>query len=82
MCRVWEFLEASPSDEELHRALEAEMTQNPDAEWQQQKAKDIAQALHKGKQGTWRELFTARDRQAFRQYADETLLAWGYEATP
>jgi hypothetical protein len=82
MRRVWEFLEASPAGEELHRALEAEMTQNPDAEWQQQKAKDIAQALHKGKQGTWRELFTARDRQVFRQYADETLLAWGYEATP
>jgi hypothetical protein len=82
MRRVWEFLGASPADEELHQALLAEMTRNPDADWQQQKAKDIAQSLQKGKRGSWRELFTARDRQIFRQVANETLLAWGYEATP
>lgn len=82
MRRVWDFLGASPADEALHQALSAEMMRNPDADWQQQKAKDIAQALQKGKRGSWRELFTARDRQVFRQVADETLLAWGYEATP
>jgi hypothetical protein len=82
MRRVWDFLDAAPADEELHQALLSEMTQNPDADWQQQKAKDIAQSLQKGKRGSWRELFTARDRQIFRQVADETLLAWGYEATP
>jgi hypothetical protein len=79
---VWDFLGAALADENLHQALLAEMTQNPDADWQQQKAKDIAQSLQKGKRGSWRELFTARDRQVFRQVADETLLAWGYEATP
>jgi LPS sulfotransferase NodH len=82
MCRVWDFLGASPAGEDLHQALVAEMALNPDAEWQQQKAQDIAQALQKGKQGTWLELFTARDRQIFRQVADKTLIAWGYQATP
>lgn len=82
MRRVWGFLGAGPAGEELHQALSAEMSRNPDADWQQQKAKDIAQALQKGKRGSWRELFTERDRQVFRQIADETLLAWGYEATP
>ena len=82
MRRAWDFLGASPADEALHQILSVEMSRNPDADWQQQKAKDIAQALQKGKRGSWRELFTARDRQIFRQTADETLLAWGYEATP
>ncbi|OGO38360.1 MAG: hypothetical protein A2W35_03870 [Chloroflexi bacterium RBG_16_57_11] len=82
MRRVWDFLDASPPDEELRQALVAEMAHNPDAEWQQQKAQDIAQALQKGRQGTWLELFTARDRQVFRRIADQTLLAWGYQATP
>jgi len=82
MSRVWDFLSASPGGEELRQALMAEMAQNPDAEWQQQKAKDIAQALQKGKQGTWRELLIARDRRIFRQIAEGTLLAWGYQATP
>jgi Sulfotransferase family len=82
MRRVWAFLHASPADEELHQALIAEMGQNPDADWQQLKAQDIAQSLQKGKQGTWLELFTARDRHIFRQIADPTLLAWGYQATP
>jgi hypothetical protein len=82
MCRLWEFLGASPVDEELHQALIAEMARNPDAEWQQQKAQDIAQALQKGVHGTWLELFSARDCHIFRQIADPTLLAWGYQATP
>jgi hypothetical protein len=82
MRRVWDFLDTSPVDEDLHQALVAEMSRNPDAVWQQQKAHDIAQALQKGKQGTWLELLTARDRQIFRQIADQTLLAWGYRATP
>ena len=73
---------ACPPTEELHQALLAELARNPDAEWQQQKAQDIAQALQKGMRGTWLELFTDRDRQVFRQIADPTLLAWGYQATP
>jgi hypothetical protein len=81
MGRVWDFLEACPPTEELHQALLAELAHNPDAEWQQQKAQDVAQALQKGVRGTWLELFTDRDRQVFRQIADPALLAWGYQAT-
>jgi hypothetical protein len=82
MRRVWDFLEACPPGEELHQALSAEMTRNPDAEWQQEKAGGIAQVLQKGQRGTWLELFTDRDRQVFRQKAEQTLLAWGYQVAP
>jgi hypothetical protein len=82
MRRVWDFLGAGPADEALHQALTEEMSRNPDADWQQQKAQDIAQSLQKGRRGTWHELFTARDRRVFRQIAEGTLLAWGYQATP
>jgi hypothetical protein len=81
MSRLWAFLGASPPTLELRQALDAEMKQNPDSEWQQQKAQDIARALRKGRQGTWRELFTPRDREIFDQIAGETLKTWGYEDT-
>jgi hypothetical protein len=80
MNRLWAFLDACQPAPELREALLAEMAHNPDAGWQQEKARDIAQPLQKGKRGTWRELFTARDRQVFHQIAGETLQAWGYEA--
>jgi hypothetical protein len=80
MRKVWHFLGASPAAPELEEFLIAEIQQNPDADWQKQKAQDIAQALHKGKQGTWRDVFTSRDQAIFRQIAGETLHAWGYES--
>jgi hypothetical protein len=82
MCRVWDFLGASQPTSELRSALNAEMGQNPDADWQQQKAVDIAQPLQKGRHGSWREIFTLRDRQTFQQIAGQTLQTWGYEAAP
>ena len=81
MNRVWDFLGASPAAIELREVLFTEMTHNPDADWQQQKAKAIAKPLQKGKHGSWREMFTQRDRQVFCEIADPTLLAWGYEAS-
>ena len=81
MGRVWDFLGAVPAEAELQPALKAEMTQNPDADWQQQKAKEIAQPLQgvaKGKQGTWREILTPQDRQIFHGIAADMLRAWGY----
>ncbi|MBN1147673.1 MAG: sulfotransferase [Anaerolineales bacterium] len=78
MQRMWSFLGASPPAPDLESTLTAELDQNPDADWQQQKAKEIAQPLQKGKQGAWQELFSARDRQVFQQIAGETLAAWGY----
>lgn len=79
MCKLWKFLGADIESAGLEQALAAEMQRNPDADWQQEKAGEIAQSLQKGKQGTWRNLFTARDREIFHQTAGETLAAWGYE---
>ena len=79
MVQVWDFLGANPATDDLQSLLHAEMNQNPDADWQKEKAKDIAQSLDKGKQGAWNNYFTDRDRELFQQIAGETLSAWGYE---
>jgi len=80
MRRVWSFLGVDTNLTGLEEALDAELQQNPDADWQQQKAAEIAGALTKGQRGTWRELFTPRDRQIFQEAAGEVLAAWRYEA--
>ena len=79
MTELWAFLHADPSIASLKSALEAELQQNPDADWQQQKASEIASTLQKGQRGTWRELFTPRDLEIFKGVAGEALVAWGYE---
>jgi hypothetical protein len=80
MLRLWAFLGAEiPADlAGLEAAVQAEMGQNPDADWQNEKASQIASPLRKGKHGSWRELFTGRDRQIFHEIAGETLVAWNY----
>jgi hypothetical protein len=77
--RIWEFLGADISDPVLDEILAAEMQQNPDADWQHEKAGEIVAPLQKGKQGSWRMLFTSRDREVFKQIAGEMLIKWGYE---
>ena len=77
--RVWSFIGADVATSGLEAALAAEMAQNPDADWQQHKASELAQSMQKGKQGSWRELFTPRDRLTFQEIAGSTLAAWGYE---
>jgi hypothetical protein len=79
MSRLWAFLGVDPNSERISEAIEAELRQNPDADWQQQKAADIAGVLTKGQRGTWRDLFTTRDRQIFKNVAGETLITWRYE---
>jgi hypothetical protein len=76
---LWAFLGVDPSVPGLPEALEAELRQNPDADWQQEKASDIASGLTKGRRGTWHELFTPHDRQLFNEIAGATLSAWRYE---
>jgi len=78
MSRLWAFLGAEPGDAGLEAALQSEMQENPDADWQQQKASEIAQPLQKGRQGSWREMFTPRDCELFNRLAGETLKAWKY----
>lgn len=78
MSEIWSFLGADMSLAGLQEALDNELSQNPDADWQQQKAEEIAQPLQKGKSGSWREMFTNSDRQLFLEIAGETLAKWGY----
>jgi len=77
MQQVWAFLGATPMD--LTDEVSAEMTQNPDAAYQKEVANDLVKNLDKGKRGSWRELFTERDKRIFKEIAGETLIAWCYE---
>lgn len=81
MRRLWDFLGAENQLEDLKNAISQEMEQNLDAKWQQEKAREIAEPLQKGKQGNWREIFTHRDREIFHQVAGQILTDWGYEDT-
>ena len=74
---VWQFLGADPAG--LETEVAREMQRNPDADYQRKAAGDLVKNLERGKRGSWRELFTQRDRQIFKEIAGETLIAWGYE---
>ena len=74
---VWQFLGADP--EGLEAEIDHEMGFNPDADYQQEVAADLVAPLEKGKRGSWRELFTERDKRIFKQIAGQTLIDWGYE---
>jgi hypothetical protein len=76
--RIWSFLGAATEVDSLQAAVQQEMTLNPDAEWQQQKAKEIAEPLQKGKRGSWRSILTLADQQVFHSIAGSTLESWGY----
>jgi len=77
LSKTWNFLGVNP--EGLENRVAAEMTQNPDAVWQNEKAPELAAALEKGKQGSWRQLFTTGDKNLFKEIAGEVLISWGYE---
>lgn len=78
MQKVWGFVGVSSIEPDLEPALQAEMQENPDAEWQSQKAAQIAQLLRKGQSGSWWELFTPQEKALFLEKARATLQAWGY----
>lgn len=81
MSHLWEFLGAATSSTGLTpQIVLTEMQSNPDADWQQKKSSEIAQALQKGRAGTWQEMFTPRDRQVFNEIASEILKTWGYSS--
>ncbi len=79
LCQLWSFLGADLSYADLEERVQQEMQQNPDADWQRQKAAQIVSPLEKGKKGSWRNLFTARDKEIFKQAAGALLIEWGYE---
>jgi hypothetical protein len=76
--RIWSFLGASPAEECVKTGVNAELQQNLDIAWQNQKSGDIARSLQKGKSGSWQTMFTSRDRQVFKEIAGEMLASWGY----
>ena len=80
MSRLWSFLGVDPQAEGLSQALANEMERNPDADWQQQKAGEVAAGIQKGQRGSWQNVFTRRDRQIFQDIAGKILADWGYEA--
>lgn len=79
MVRIWSFLDVDVLKPELAGLLDAELTSNPDKDWQRKKAGDLIEPLQKGKSGSWRDLFTRRDCDIFREIAGETLISWNYE---
>ncbi|MCH7662782.1 MAG: sulfotransferase, partial [Chloroflexi bacterium] len=74
---LWEFLDVDPAG--LADVVTAEMSSNPDADWQRGKAGELVDSLEKGKRGSWRELFTDRDKQVFKEKAGQSLVDWNYE---
>jgi hypothetical protein len=80
MSRLWSFLGVDLQAPGLRQILVDEMERNPDADWQQQKAAEMAAGIQKGQRGSWQNVFTPRDRQVFLEVAGKTLAEWGYEA--
>lgn len=79
LTRLWKFLGVKRINKALEKRLLAEMSSNPDEEWQERRNSDIASFLPKGQAGNWRRLFTERDRALFKEAAGEMLIQWRYE---
>lgn len=79
LTKVWKFLGVKKISKTLEKAIQAEMSSNPDEEWQARRNEDIALFLPKGQAGNWQRLFTARDKSVFKEVAGEMLVRWGYE---
>jgi hypothetical protein len=79
MSRLWNFLGVKNVDESLGEQIKAEMSSNPDEEWQAKRNEGIASFLPKGQAGNWSRLFTAQDKSIFKEVAGGMLIKWGYE---
>jgi hypothetical protein len=79
MTRLWKFLSVRKVSKSLEKEIKAEMSSNPDEEWQAQRNEGIASFLPKGQAGNWQRLFTERDKTVFKEAAGEMLLRWKYE---
>jgi hypothetical protein len=75
---IWIFLSAGNLDNELDELIASELNSNPDADWQREKAGEIASSLQKGARGSWVEYFTPADHKVFESIAGVTLKKWGY----
>jgi hypothetical protein len=79
MTRLWNFLGVRKVNRSLHKNIQAEMTSNPDEEWQEKRNGDIASFLPKGQAGNWQRLFTSHDKAMFKEIAGGMLVKWKYE---
>ncbi len=79
MSKLWKFLGVKKVNRSLEKDIQAEMSSNPDEEWQAQRNGDIASFLPKGQAGNWMRLFTAQDKAIFKEAAGEMLVRWKYE---
>jgi len=79
MQKLWQFLGVTVVEPTLEAAVTTELTSNPDEAWQAQRNDSIASFLPKGKAGNWRNMFTKKDQQLFKEVAGEMLVKWGYE---
>jgi hypothetical protein len=79
MSRVWNFLGVKNVNGSLLEQIKAEMSSNPDEQWQAERNQGIASFLPKGQAGNWSRLFTERDKTVFKQAAGDMLIKWRYE---
>ena len=79
MSKLWKFLGVKAVDPSLGEKIKAEMSSNPDEEWQAKRNEGIASFLPKGQAGNWSRLFTEKDKSIFKEVAGEMLVKWAYE---
>jgi hypothetical protein len=79
MSKLWKFLGVKKIGKTLDKAIKAEMSSNPDEEWQAERNESIASFLPKGQAGNWQRLFTEKDKSLFKEVAGKMLVKWGYE---
>jgi hypothetical protein len=79
MSKFWKFLGVKKIEKSLDESLRAEMSSNPDEEWQAKRNGDISSFLPKGQAGNWTRLFTEKDKSVFKEIAGEMLVKWKYE---
>ncbi len=79
MSKFWKFLGVKEIEKSLDESLRAEMSSNPDEEWQARRNEDISSFLPKGQAGNWARLFTENDKSVFKEVAGELLVKWKYE---
>ena len=79
MKRLWKFLGVKKIGKTLEKTIKAEMSSNPDEQWQAERNESIASFLPKGQAGNWQRLFTEKDKSVFKDIAGEMLVKWKYE---
>lgn len=79
MKKLWQFLGVQQINALLDEEIKAEMSSNPDEEWQSKRNEGIASFLPKGQAGNWQRLFTEKDKSVFKEVAGEMLVKWKYK---